>query len=65
MMKNSEIKSEKEKCFAQIEDSNKRLVEIRKLCKHEKVVECTYSYRVGHHSQAEICDYCGEFIRYI
>jgi len=55
MMKNSEIKSEKEKCFAQIEDSNKRLVEIRKLCKHE----------VRHHSQAEICDYCGEFIRYI
>ena len=64
-MTNQEIKSEKERCFEQIKVSNKRLAEIRKICKHEKTIECDYSWRIGNIQPAIICKYCGEFIKYI
>ena len=64
-MTNEEIKLEKERCFTQIKSAEERLKEIRSICKHEKTFECNYSYRVGSISIAEICEYCGEFIKYV
>lgn len=63
-MTNEEIKQEKERCFDQIEKSRERLKEIREICKHEKTFEGNYSWRIGSYRLADICEYCGEFIRY-
>jgi len=63
-MKNEEIKQEKERCFEQIKTSQERLEEIRKICKHEKTYEGNYSRRIGSVQLADICEYCGELIRY-
>jgi hypothetical protein len=64
-MTNEEISLEKEKMFEQIKVAQERLAEIRKICKHEKTFEGNYSWRVGSYQLAEICSYCGEFIKYI
>lgn len=63
-MTNEEVKLEKERCFEQIEQSNKRLEELREECNHEKTEECNWSWRIGCSQLADICTYCGEFIRY-
>ena len=63
-MTNEEIKQEKEKCLEQIKTSQERLEEIRKECKHEKTYESNYSCRIGNVQLADICEYCGELIRY-
>jgi len=63
-MKNEEIKQEKERCFEQIKKAQERLEEIRKVCKHEKTYEGNYSWRIGCMQLADICEYCGELIRY-
>lgn len=62
-MTNEEIKSEKERCFEQIEQCDKRLEEIREECKHEKTFEGNYSWRVGCIQRADICEYCGKKVR--
>jgi restriction endonuclease S subunit len=61
-MTNEEIKQEKERCFKQIKTAQERLEEIRKICKHEKTYEGNYSF--GCVQLADICEYCGELIRY-
>jgi len=63
-MNKETILKEKEKCFEQIEQCNKRLEEIRKVCKHEETFEGNYSWRVGNIQLAEICSYCGELIKF-
>ena len=63
-MNNEEIKLEKDNLFEQIESANERLKEIREICKHEETEECNYSWRPGNIQRADICKYCGEFIRY-
>jgi len=64
-MSNEEIKAEKEKMFAQIKSAEKRLEEIRAICKHEKTIVCDYSWRVGNINRSEICEFCGEFIKFV
>jgi hypothetical protein len=64
-MKSDEIKQECEKMYAQIEQAEKRLKEVRAICKHENTFEGNYSYRVGAISLAEICSDCHEFIKYV
>jgi hypothetical protein len=63
-MKNEEIKLEKEKIYTQIKSLDERLKELRTICKHEKTFETNYSWRVGNIQLADICEYCGELIRY-
>ena len=63
-MTNEEIKQEKERCFEQIKIAQERLEEIRKVCKHEKTYEGNYSWRIGNVQLADICEYCGELVRY-
>lgn len=62
---NMKIKDECEKMYTIIEKSQKRLKELRNLCKHEKVIEGNYSYRVGVLQKALYCDDCGEVIKYL
>ena len=59
------IKIETEKNYKQIAKSQARLEELRSICKHEKTYEGNYSWRIGAMQLAEICEYCGEMIRYI
>ena len=63
-MKNEEIKLECDKIYSNIEEGEKRLKELRSMCKHEKTYEGTYSWRVGSYQEAEICEYCGKLIKY-
>jgi CO dehydrogenase nickel-insertion accessory protein CooC1 len=65
IMTNEEIKLETEKMYAQIKGAEARLKELRTICKHEKTFEGNYSWRVGSIQLAEICEYCGEFIKYL
>lgn len=64
-MTNEEIKLEREKKEAEIVSAEKRIEELRAICKHEKTVEGCYSWRVGNIQLAEMCEYCAKFIRYI
>ena len=63
-MTNEDIKLEKEKMYSQIESARIRLEELRSICKHEKTFEDNYSDRPGRIFLADICEYCGELIRY-
>lgn len=63
-MTNEEIKEDCKKMYAQIESATVRLKELRTICKHEKTFEGNYSYRVANIQLADICEYCGELIRY-
>jgi hypothetical protein len=66
-MENEEIKLEAEKMYAQIKDAEEKLKELRTICKHEKTFEgyySSYSWRAGNTQLADICEYCGELIRY-
>ena len=63
-MKNEEIKKECEQMYAQIKSSEERLKELRKICQHEKTFVGNYSWRIGAIQTADICEYCGELIRY-
>ena len=63
-MTNEEIRKIKENCYEQIKLAEERLMEIRKICKHEKTFEGNYSWRVGASAPAVICEYCGELIKY-
>lgn len=63
-MTNEEIKLQCEKMYLQISDAKTQLEELRKICKHEKTYEGNYSTRVGVIRLAEICEYCGELIKY-
>ena len=63
-MKNEEIKMECEKMYVQIKSAENRLKELRSICKHEKVSEGNYSWRIGSIQRADICDYCNELIGY-
>lgn len=64
-MTNEEIKTERDQNYAQIKSADERLKELRIICKHEKTSECNYSWRPGNIQRADVCDYCGEFIRYV
>jgi len=63
-MNNEEIKKECEQMYSQIKNAEERLKELRKECKHEKTFEGNYSWRIGAIQLADICEYCGELIRY-
>jgi len=63
-MTNEEIKSECENMYEQIKKSKERLEELRKICPHEKTKEVNYSWRIGSVQLADVCEYCGELIRY-
>ena len=63
-MTNEEIKKIKENCYEQIRLAEERLMEIRKICKHEKTFEGNYSWRIGSSLPAVICEYCGKLIKY-
>jgi len=64
-MTNEEIKAETEQQYTNIKQAEKRLEELRSICKHEKTFKGNYSYRIGVILPAEICEYCGELIKYI
>lgn len=61
-MTGEEIKTECSTLYETIKVSRERLEELRKICKHEKTFEGTWSYRIGNYTPAIICDYCGDFI---
>lgn len=63
-MKKEDIKLECEDIYAQNEKNQERLDKIRKGCKHEKTFKGLYSWRVGCIQDADICEYCGELVRY-
>jgi len=63
-MTNEEIKDEMTKLSKQIRDAEIRMKEVRAICKHKVVKEANYSWRTGSYQLAEICEYCGELIRY-
>lgn len=63
-MTNEKIKLETEKMYAQIKSAEERLKELRTICRHEKTFEGNYSWRIGAIHLADICEYCGEFVRY-
>lgn len=64
-MEQSEIKTECEMIYDQMESAKKRLEELRKICKHTTTHEGMFSWRPGSISPAEICSDCGEFIKHI
>lgn len=57
-MKKENIKLECEKMYAQIEQAEKKLKEIRSICKHEDTYEGYYSFRPGAIQLADICSHC-------
>jgi hypothetical protein len=63
-MTNEEIKSQCEKMYVQIHAAEVQLVKMRELCSHDKVSVCNYSWRPGHIALADVCDFCGQLIRY-
>ena len=63
-MDNDAIKAECEKMYAQIKTAEERLQELREECKHEKTFEGNYTWRIGVIERADICEYCGRFIKY-
>ena len=63
-MTNDEIKKETDAILNNIKHYNDRLKDIRELCKHENVIIVDWSYRIGSRREAEVCEYCGEFIKY-
>ena len=64
-MTNEEIKIEVEKAYERIKIEEYNLKYLRSICKHEKTKEVNYSYRVGSTQLAEVCEYCGEFIKFV
>jgi hypothetical protein len=64
-MEQSEIKQECEEMYAQINSAQKRLMELRVICKHPNTFEGNYSYRIGVIQLAEICSDCGSVIEYL
>ena len=64
-MTNQEIKDECESLFKKIKNSQDRLAEIRKICKHEHTFLGTWSWRVGCYNEANICSYCGNLVSYV
>lgn len=63
-MKNEEIAIECQQMYNQIKNAEQRLKQLRDICKHEKTSEGNYSWRPGNIMLADICDYCGQLIRY-
>lgn len=63
-MNNEEIKKECEQIYVQIKSLEERLKDLRTKCNHEKTLEANYSFRVGDIQLADICQYCGELIKY-
>ncbi len=64
-MKPGEIKKECDLMQDQIEQSQNRLIELRKLCKHQNTFKGLYSYRFGVIQNALLCCYCKDVIRFI
>lgn len=64
-MTSAEIKLEATEMYLIIQETEKRLADLRLICKHENKFEGNYSYRVGNIQPAIICDDCGELINYI
>jgi hypothetical protein len=62
-MNNQQIKQECEALYKTIQESEDKLREIRKVCKHEKTFEGEYSYRPGASLPALICEFCGECVK--
>ena len=62
-MTNAEIKKECESLYESINEANKRLIELRKLCNHENTFKGNYSYGVGRTFPAIICEHCNEVVK--
>lgn len=62
-MTNEEIKSECEINYAKIIKAEKRLSELRGICKHDHTFVGNYSFRVGNIVTADICSYCNYCVR--
>jgi hypothetical protein len=62
-MTNEDIKRESERLYKVIADANIDLGSLRYLCKHESTKIVNYSFRLGHVTDAEMCEYCGELIK--
>lgn len=58
-----EIKIECERAYAKIESAKDRLIELRKICKHEKTSKRAYSWRPGSITEIDICDYCNQVVQ--
>ena len=58
-----EIKSECEKLYKTIKESNDLLSEIRKHCLHPNTSIGKYLFRIGSTFDAEICNDCGEVVK--
>lgn len=63
-MKNEEIKLRTQEVYATIKGAEAELQRLRANCKHEKTFVGNYSWRIGCSDSAEICEYCGQFIKY-
>ena len=61
-MKQSEIKTECELIYTQIENLNDRLTRLRSICKHENTYDGIYSWRVGVMQQTRLCCDCNSVI---
>jgi hypothetical protein len=64
-MNQEHIKRECELIYQTIKNSNDRLTEIRKNCKHPNQFNGIYSWRPGAMDDAIICSDCGELIKII
>lgn len=58
-MSHTEIKAECEHLYYQVQKANARLLELRRMCKHEATFVGDYMDRPGSIRQAEICEFCG------
>ncbi len=61
-MEPGNIRKECEEIHEVIKNSQKRLDELRKICKHKTKYIGNYSYRIGQVSIENICLDCGELI---
>lgn len=61
-MKQSEIKTECEFAYSQIEMLNERLTRLRSICNHPNTFEGTYSWRVGVMEPVWLCSDCNEVV---
>lgn len=63
-MTNDEIKSGCKRIYREIKIAEEQLKLYREICKHEKTIEVNYSWRPGSIQLSDVCEYCGEHIRY-
>ena len=58
-MEPEDIKNECDELYNVIKQSQNRLEELQKICKHKTTYVGSYSYRIGQSSETTICKHCG------